>query len=98
MSHPHGSAVLAQWQGARWAEEVDATWGSVLEAITYIDLTYSYTGFDWSTDGSITTIEVGARNLTDEYPEPDGAFGAGIELALHDPRGRMIFGRIRHEF
>ena len=89
------NAVLLR---ARWAEEVDATWGSVLEALTYIDLTYSYTGFDWSGDGSITTIEVGARNLTDEYPMPDGAFGAGIELALHDPRGRMLFTRIRHEF
>ena len=89
------NAVLLR---ARWAEEVDATWGSVLEAITYIDLTYSYTGFDWSGDGSITTIEIGARNLTDEYPMPDGAFGAGIELALHDPRGRMLFTRLRHEF
>ena len=58
--------------------------GKVPEALTYIDLTYSYTGFDWSGDGSITTIEVGARNLIDEYPMPDGAFGAGIELALHD--------------
>ena len=83
---------------ARWAEEVDATWGSVLESITYIDLTYSLTGFDWSSDGSITTLEIGARNLTDEYPTPDGAFGAGIELALHDPRGRMFFGRVKHEF
>jgi iron complex outermembrane receptor protein len=88
-------AVLVR---ARWADEVDATWGSVLESITYIDLTYSLTGFDWSSDGSITTLEIGARNLTDEYPTPDGAFGAGIELALHDPRGRMFFGRVKHEF
>ena len=88
-------AVLVR---ARWADEVDATWGSILESLTYVDLTYSMTGFDWSGDGSITTLEIGARNLTDEYPTPDGAFGAGIELALHDPRGRMFFGRVKHEF
>ena len=84
---------------ARWADEVDATKvDAVIESLTYIDLTYAFTGFDWTSKGSMTTFEIGARNLTDEYPRPDGGFGAGIELALHDPRGRMFFGRVKHEF
>ena len=83
---------------ARWASEVDATWGSVLEALTYVDATYTYQASGWLGDASLTTLEAGVRNLMDEYPEPDGAFGAGIELALHDPRGRMFFGRVTHRF
>ena len=93
-SKGNGTALLR----ARWASEVDATWGSVLEALTYIDATYTYRGHGWLGDNSLTTLEAGVRNLTDVYPEPDGAFGAGIELALHDPRGRMFFGRVTHRF
>ena len=70
----------------------------MLEALTYIDATYTYRGHGWLGDNSLTTLEAGVRNLTDVYPEPDGAFGAGIELALHDPRGRMFFGRVTHKF
>ncbi len=83
----------------RWNSAIDANWTAVdIEGVTYVDLTYSYR-FDGLLGGSTTMAEVGARNLFDAYPDPlSGAFGANIELAIHDPRGRMVFARLRHEF
>ena len=83
----------------RWNSAIEANWTAVdIEGITYVDLTYSYRLAGLIGD-STTQIEVGARNLFDTYPDPlSGAFGANIELAIHDPRGRMLFARARHEF
>ena len=84
---------------ARWNSAIDANWTAVdIEGVTYLDLTYSYR-LEGLIGDSSSVIEVGARNLMDVYPDPlSGAFGANIELAIHDPRGRMLFLRARHEF
>ncbi len=84
---------------ARWNSPIDANWTAVdIEGVTYLDFTYSYRLHGLIGD-SVTSIEAGARNLLDEYPDPlSGAFGANIELAIHDPRGRMLFTRLRHTF
>ena len=83
----------------RWNAAVDANWTAVdIEALAYFDATYTLR-LDGLLGGNSTVLEVGARNLLDSYPDPlSGAFGANIELAIHDPRGRMVFGRVRHEF
>ena len=83
----------------RWNSAIEANWTPVdIEGLTYVDLTYSYRLHGLVGDSS-TLIELGARNLMDAYPDPlSGAFGANIELAVHDPRGRMMFMRVRHTF
>ena len=84
---------------ARWNSSIDANWTATdIEGLTYLDATYSYR-LEGLIGDSSTLLEVGARNLLDKYPDPlSGAFGANIELAIHDPRGRMLFLRARHEF
>ena len=84
---------------ARWNSVIEANWTDVeITGLTYLDLTYSYR-LEGLIGDSTTIVEVGARNLMDLYPDPlTGAFGANIELAIHDPRGRMVFLRGRHEF
>lgn len=84
---------------ARWNSAIDANWTATdIEGLTYFDATYSYR-LEGLVGDSSTLLEVGARNLLDSYPDPlTGAFGANIELAIHDPRGRMLFLRARHEF
>lgn len=89
---------------ARWNQEVEGsyTWGfqkesNMIEALTYLDLTYTYRAAGLLGDDSSTTIEVGARNLLDEYPAVIGGLG-GIDLFIHDPRGRTLFARLKHSF
>ena len=84
---------------ARWNKEVDAAWTATdIDALTYIDLTYTHRLDGLTGSGSNTVLEIGGRNITDQYPTPLGAFGASIELAIHDPRGRMFFVRAKHAF
>ncbi|MDP7359544.1 MAG: TonB-dependent receptor [Pseudomonadales bacterium] len=84
---------------ARWNGEVAATWTArEVESLTYYDLTYTYRADGLFGEGS-TILEMGARNLLDTYPDPHiSAIGGAIELAIHDPRGRMLFMRARHAF
>ena len=87
----------------RWNDEISASYGGpandgIIDSVTYLDMTYSFRAEGWTGGGSSTYLELGARNITDEYPTPDGQFGAGINLFMHDPRGRTWFARVRHEF
>ena len=59
-----------------------------------MDLQYSYT-LDESQPYS-TTFKVGVINLLDTKP-PEVATGLGYDLLTHDPRGRMIYGRLIQE-
>jgi outer membrane receptor protein involved in Fe transport len=61
------------------------------DSIVYTDLTYAYT-FDNLIGERSTTIEVGGRNIFDEFPDPTFNLG-GIESFVHDIRGRMIYVR-----
>lgn len=90
----HNALLRARWNGA-----VAATWTArEVESLTYYDLTYTYRADGLFGEGS-TVLEMGARNLLDTYPDPHiSALGGSIELALHDPRGRMLFMRARHSF
>ena len=88
---------------ARWKEEVNGsyTWGfqketNTIEALTYIDLTYNL-NLNGLVGDSTTRVEVGARNLLDKYPKVIGGLG-GIDLFIHDPRGRTLFARVKHSF
>jgi len=67
---------------------------SVLRASTIFDASYNYTGIEaFGGDWSLT---VGARNLFDRLPQKVPMLG-GIEAVLHDPSGRMLYGRITLE-
>ena len=62
------------------------------DSIVYTDLTYAYT-FDNLIGDRSTTIEVGGRNIFNEFPDPIFNLG-GIETFVHDIRGRMIYLRV----
>jgi outer membrane receptor protein involved in Fe transport len=79
------SAGLQTLHGLRGGEDH-------VDAITYVDLNYKYTFDDLIGDGS-TTVEVGANNVFDEYPDPFFNLG-GIETFVHDVRGRMWYLRL----
>lgn len=90
---------------ARWNDEIEfdspgfsaSPTAPDIESLTYLDLTYSLALEGLFGGESRTNLEIGARNITDEYPDVLFTLG-GIETFVHDPRGRTLFGRIRHEF
>ncbi|MGD8860021.1 MAG: TonB-dependent receptor [Myxococcales bacterium] len=64
-----------------------------------LDLQYAYSLLD--TVGKETTIRVGVYNLTETEPPVVGNAGlslSGFEPAVHDPRGRMIYGKLIQKF
>ncbi|MFU8817854.1 MAG: TonB-dependent receptor plug domain-containing protein [Pseudomonadales bacterium] len=63
-----------------------------VDDITYVDVNYKYT-FDNLIGDRSTTVEVGANNLFDEFPDPFFNLG-GIETFVHDVRGRMVYLRL----
>jgi len=48
-------------------------------------------------DGAATTFKVGVTNLLDSDPPALDA-GFGYDVFVHDPRGRLIYGRLIQEF
>jgi len=68
-----------------------------VDSQTTIDLQYAYT-FDGLFGGdTVSTVRIGARNVTDELPPP--FFGtAGYDESVHDPRGRYVYGSISVTF
>jgi iron complex outermembrane receptor protein len=66
-----------------------------IESMTYTDVNYAYTWDNLWGDRS-TRIEIGARNVFDEFPEPIFNLG-GIETFVHDIRGRMMYLRINQD-
>ncbi len=97
------------WLRVRWIDGFDLEFNSAAlqgaqvffngtstaKTIYYTDLNYKYT-FDRLFGDRATTIEVGANNVFDEYPEPIFNLG-GIETFVHDVRGRMWYARIRQD-
>lgn len=69
--------------------------GPDIEDMTYIDLNYKYT-FPNLLGQRETTFEIGANNVTDEFPTPFFNLG-GLETFLHDIRGRMWYVRINQD-
>ncbi|MDD9935307.1 MAG: TonB-dependent receptor [Myxococcales bacterium] len=73
---------------------LDGSYETVDSMIT-LDLQYAYTLDDEI--GKATTIQVGATNLLDaEPPEVRGVTNGAS--AMHDPRGRMVYGQLIQEF
>jgi len=66
-----------------------------IKAWTDMDIAYSYRGLDvWDGEMSFT---LGARNVFDREAQRSPEF-AGIVGGLHDPRGRVIYGRLVYDF
>ena len=66
-----------------------------VSSITYVDANYKYT-FDRLLGDRSTTLEIGANNLFNEFPDPFFNLG-GIETFVHDVRGRMAYLRLSQE-
>lgn len=86
----------------RWIDEFDQDiqfFGALnpptIDSITYTDVNYSYT-FDELFGERSTKVEIGARNVFDEFPDPIFNLG-GIESFVHDIRGRMVYLRINQD-
>lgn len=58
-----------------------------------VDLQYSYTFPELFGSGE-TTLTIGAINLFDEDP-PTLDDGPGYDSKIHDPRGQILYGRVR---
>ena len=67
-----------------------------MDDITYLDVNYRYT-FDGLIGDGTTTLEVGGRNILDEFPDPIFNLG-GIETFVHDIRGATYYFRINQQF
>jgi outer membrane receptor protein involved in Fe transport len=94
----------------RWLDSVDIDFNSPalqagqiaingsdeLEDMLYTDIGYSYAFDSILGEDRETLIEVGARNLFDEFPDPIFNLG-GIETFLHDIRGRMLYLRLTQD-
>lgn len=66
-----------------------------MDSITYTDLSYSYR-FDNLFGDRVTRLEIGGRNVFDEFPDPIFNLG-GIETFVHDVRGRMWYFRLNQD-
>lgn len=69
--------------------------GDSVDDITYVDVNYKYT-FPSLLGARETTVEIGANNVTDEFPEPFFNLG-GLETFVHDVRGRMWYVRVNQD-
>jgi len=67
-----------------------------IDSHTTLDLQYNYS-FDEIGPMRGATFTVGAINLTDNDP-PFVATDGGFESRTHDPRGRMVYVRLRTQF
>jgi outer membrane receptor protein involved in Fe transport len=61
---------------------------------TVYDLEY---GFSTDLDLLVLSFELGALNVLDTDPPPVES-PLGYEVGVHDPRGRIIYSRLRGEF
>lgn len=83
----------------------DRTPGNTLDSIdsqTVLDAQYSVAFDGLFGDGGVTDISIGANNLTDEDPPAiDRASANGrraFDSKVHDPRGRIVYLRMKHTF
>jgi len=86
----------------RWIDEFDQDilfFGGLndptIESMFYTDMSYSYT-FDSLFGDRETKVEIGARNVFDEFPKVIFNLG-GIESFVHDIRGRMVYLRVNQD-
>lgn len=94
----------------RWIDEFDLSFNSsglmagqlaingtgVSDDITYTDVKYAYTFPDLLGSDRETTVEIGGRNIFDEFPDPIFNLG-GLETFVHDIRGAMWYVRLNQD-
>lgn len=94
----------------RWIDEFDLSFNSSAlfggqlffngtdkaDDIFYTDVKYAYTFTDLLGNDLETTLEIGGRNIFDEFPEPQFNLG-GLETFVHDIRGAMWYVRINQD-
>ncbi|TDJ39872.1 MAG: hypothetical protein E2O54_09435 [Gammaproteobacteria bacterium] len=94
----------------RWFDEYDLSFNSgalfggqlffngtdKADDITYVDANYAYRFQGLLGEDQETVLEVGGRNIFDEFPDPIFNLG-GIETFVHDIRGAMWYVRLTQE-
>lgn len=80
---------------ARYVDEYedDAT-GNNIDSHSTVDASYTYT---FEGDSGETQITLGAINLFDEEP-PEVVTYLGFDVQTHDPRGRLLYLNLKHNF
>jgi outer membrane receptor protein involved in Fe transport len=74
---------------------LDGSFDTVAAWITF-DVMYSYTLKDMI--GKELTFRVGVYNIADSPPPSVNGLTTSYELTLHDPRGRMVYGKLIAQF
>lgn len=90
----YGASVVADWTGS-WFNDGYTTAGWGENPFTLITAQVQYRGF-WN-----TTITVGASNILNNQPPPNGrASSAGYDQNIYGPDalGRFLFARVRKDF
>jgi outer membrane receptor protein involved in Fe transport len=95
----HNAAIIANLIGSyRDDGDSDPTAGEdyrAIDAQVTFDLQYAYR---WQADEHLaTTFKLGVVNALDTDPPAVNA-GYGYDVSTHDPRGRLIYGRLIQEF
>jgi iron complex outermembrane recepter protein len=93
----HSAAIIVHFIGGYKDDENPDLMTAALPAISpwvSFDLQYSFRLHE--TGALATTFKVGVLNVLDAKP-PTVATGLGYDVLTHDPRGRMIYGRLIQE-
>jgi iron complex outermembrane receptor protein len=93
----HSAAVIVHYIGGYKDDENPVMGTNALpgiNAFVSVDLQYSFKLKETNT--LATTFKVGVLNLFDAAP-PTVNTGLGYDVLTHDPRGRMIYGRLIQE-
>jgi iron complex outermembrane recepter protein len=98
----HTAALIGNYIGSYKDDAVQLAAGQTMapafkdvDSWLTLDLQYSFRVQE--TEFWATTFKVGVTNLLDADPPALDA-GLGYDVMIHDPRGRMIYGRLIQEF
>jgi len=68
-----------------------------IDAWKQMDVFYSYRGLQLPSIGGDLSFTLGARSVTDREAQKVGMTSGSVQ-ELHDPLGRVIYGRINYQF
>jgi outer membrane receptor protein involved in Fe transport len=91
----HSATVLTHFISGYTNDDPEARVSQAISPWATLDLQYGYKLDEG--DGVATTFTAGVTNVFDTDP-PKLDAGYGYDVFVHDPRGRVIYGRLTQEF